>query len=183
MFFIVMTFVLILLGILSYVVGAVKLARYGFRISRGTGLGVLLFPPYTFYFAFYELEQDGKEWPTTFWAFGGISTIVLIALFFQPLAMVMTGRTDELLKPSGVEAAIEKYGIEEVEEEAEEAPKAAPQVDPISDTTGEGAVAIPGTTPDVANPGTTPPAAEPGTTPPVADPGTTPPAAEPGATP
>ena len=159
MFFIVMTFVLIGLGIVSYFFGAFKLARYGFRISTGTGLGVLLCPPYTFYFAFYKLEQDGKEWPTTFWAFGAITTIVLIALFFQPINLVLSGRTDELLKPSGVEEAIQKYGEEEIEESPTEPAKAPPAADgAVANPAADGAVANPGNTPPVANPGTAPPA-------------------------
>lgn len=82
---------LLLAGIVAYFVGALRLAKYGFRLSTGIGWAVILFPPYTFYFAFKKLEVDGKEFPTALCSFGLILSALLIAAFFQPLSAMAVG--------------------------------------------------------------------------------------------
>lgn len=91
-----LTLVLILLGVVAYFYGAYKLAKYGFRLSTGIGIAVLLFPPYTFYFAFKKLEVDGKELPTALVSFGLVLTILLSVVFAQELELAVTGQFDEL---------------------------------------------------------------------------------------
>lgn len=83
--------VLLLAGVVSYFVGAVKLSKYGFRLGSKIGWAVILFPPYTFYFAFKKLEVDGKELPTAMCSFGIILTVMITAAFFQPLSAMAVG--------------------------------------------------------------------------------------------
>lgn len=111
MVLVVITLALVAVGVLSYWYGAWKLSRYAARISGGLGLAVLLVPPVTFWFAFFKLEQEGKEFPTTMWLFGLVSTLVLVGVFSHPLSLVATGRMDELERPTGVaETAVAEYG-------------------------------------------------------------------------
>ncbi len=86
---------IILMGVAAYFVGAFRLAKYGFRLGTGVGLAVILFPPYTFYFAFKKLEIDGKALPTSLCAFGLLCTGLLIFAFFQPLSAMATGNFAE----------------------------------------------------------------------------------------
>jgi len=95
------------IALLAY--GAYGVSKYAFRISSGKGMATLLFPPYTFYFSFYELEEEGKEFPIFLWMWGLVITIVVAAVFWQPLQYVATGRAAELSEPVGVDAAVEKY--------------------------------------------------------------------------
>ena len=107
------TVALVVVAVIAYVIGTIKLAKYGFRLGTGTGLAVLLFPPYTFYFAFFKLEQEGKEFPTALWAFGIVTSVLLCVVFWQPLSLVLTGQFDEIERPTGVaETAVADYGKE-----------------------------------------------------------------------
>ena len=92
----VITLLLVLVGVVAYFIGAIKLAKYGFRLSKGVGLAVIFFPPYTFYFAFKKLEVDGKELPTAMVSFGLISSTLLILIFWYPLMLLATFQFDEL---------------------------------------------------------------------------------------
>lgn len=83
----VITIALLGITLTCFLVGSVWLSKYAFRLGAGPGLGVLLFPPYTFYFAFYKLEQDGKDRPTALWMFGLVATL-LLALIFQAVLRV-----------------------------------------------------------------------------------------------
>lgn len=100
---------LLVLAIALLFWGAFGVAKYAFRISSGKGVATLLFPPYTFYFSFYELEEEGKERPIFLWMWGLVVTIVVLGVFWQPLQYVATGRAAELSEPVGVDAAVEKY--------------------------------------------------------------------------
>lgn len=92
----VFTLALILVGVIAYFYGALKLAKYGFRLSTAVGLAVILFPPFTFYFALKKLEVDGKETPTAMVFFGLVTTILLSVIFWYPLSLFLTGNFDEL---------------------------------------------------------------------------------------
>ena len=82
---------LLLAGIVAYFVGAYRLAKYGFRLSTGVGLAVLLFPPFTFFFAFKKLEVDGKELPTAMCTFGLVLIGLMLGAFYQPLGAMAVG--------------------------------------------------------------------------------------------
>lgn len=101
MFLVYITLALITLGVAAFVWGAIALSKYGFRISVPVGLAVLLFPPYTFYFAFYRLEEEGKELPTASWLCGLIVSILLTLLFLPTLQHVFAGEWDQLGDASG----------------------------------------------------------------------------------
>ena len=116
MILVVLTLILILVGIVSYVVGAIKLAKYGFRISNAVGWAVILFPPYTFYFAFKKLEVDGKELPTAMCCFGIVLTALLTAIFWQPLSLTFQGNLDEVDEMMTAETAPAEMTVEEVAE-------------------------------------------------------------------
>lgn len=105
---VVITFLLMAMGAVAYFMGAWKLSRYASRISGGLGMAVLLLPPVTFWFAFFKLEEEGKEMPTTLWLYGIVTTILLTIVFFDPISMALTGRIDELDAPitSGATASV-----------------------------------------------------------------------------
>ncbi len=154
MLLVLITLTLITIGVISFCVGAWLISRYAFRISSGTGVGVLLFPPYTFWFAFFQLEQDGKEIPIATWLFGLVSTILLIFVFWTPLNSMMTkGIAATAEQYSGVgEAAVDAYGTKEgtsTEETAEE-PEEEPAEEPAPATTANN-----GTTANAGTTGTT----------------------------
>lgn len=102
---VVLTFIMIGVGVIAYIIGALRLAKYGFRVGTLVGLAVLLFPPYTFYFAFKKLEVDGKEFPTALCFFGLVLTGILVGIFWQPLSLTATGNFDELEAVMTVEDA------------------------------------------------------------------------------
>lgn len=123
MVLVILTLVLISVGLLAYVYGAVKLAQYGFRISTPVGVAVLLFPPYTFYFAFKKAEVDGKELPTALCTFGIVLTVLLGAIFWQPLSMTFTGDiegVEEMMTPDFGEEYMADDVDDDVDEPAEE---------------------------------------------------------------
>jgi hypothetical protein len=94
------------------------------------GAAVFLLAPVTFWFAFFKLEQEGKEFPTTMWLFGLVSTIILTVVFWTPISYVATGRMDQLERPIGVaEAAVNEYGnADEAAQASDDAP--APESEP-----------------------------------------------------
>jgi len=101
MFLVIITLALIALGVAAFLWGAVALSRFGFRVSVPVGLAVLLFPPYTFYFAFFRLEEEGQELPTASWM-GGLIVSVLLALLFSPtLGHVVNGNWDQIRTAEG----------------------------------------------------------------------------------
>jgi len=71
---------LIIAGACAFLYGLYTLSRYAFRVSRGRGIAAVLFPPYMLYFAFSELEEDGKDAPTFSWLFGFLITALLVTL-------------------------------------------------------------------------------------------------------
>lgn len=85
------TLALLAITVASFIVGTIWLAKYAFRLGTGPGLGVLLFPPYTFYFAFYKLEQESKDRPTALWMFGLVASVLIILIFSAPLNALLTG--------------------------------------------------------------------------------------------
>lgn len=95
-----LTVIIVIVAFLVSAAGAWGIAKYAFRISTGKGLAVLLLPPYTFYFSFYELQEEGKEKPIALWMWGLVTTAVVLVAFFQPLQMVLEGRAAELNPPS-----------------------------------------------------------------------------------
>ena len=81
----VITLTLLGITVASFLVGSIWLAKFAFRLSAGQGIGVLLFPPYTFYFAFYQLDNDAKDRPTALWMFGLVASILLVLIFTTAL--------------------------------------------------------------------------------------------------
>ena len=117
---VVITFLLFGVAFIAYAYGAWKLSRYAARISGGLAMGVLLFPPLTFHFAFNKLDQEGKELPITMWMFGLVTAILLTFVFWTPISYTLTGRIDELEPPSGVaEAAVAEHGSPEFKKDAD----------------------------------------------------------------
>lgn len=110
---VVLTLALILFGLGTYFYGAYRLAQYGFRLSTGVGVAVLLCPPYTFYFAFKKLEVSGKELPTALVSFGLVLAIGLTVVFSYDLKMVFTGQLDDLLDEMDVQLLEERPEFEE----------------------------------------------------------------------
>lgn len=102
---------LVAVGFVSYLVGAIKLAKFAFRISGGAGIGVLLFPPYTFYFAMFKLEQSGKELPTAMAAFGLVTTLAMSMLTYGIMTeapVVPEAQAEEYVAPASAEAPAEE---------------------------------------------------------------------------
>lgn len=112
MILVALTIVLILVGVGAYFYGAVKLAKYGFRLGTGVGLAVIFFPPYTFYFAFKKLEVDGKELPTALCCFGLVLSIGLVIIFWHPLSLTFTGQFEEVEEFMTVETAPEEMTVQ-----------------------------------------------------------------------
>lgn len=100
---------LLIFALVLFIWGAWGISKYAFRISTGKGVATLLFPPYTFYFSFYELEEEGKEQPIFLWMWGIVVIGVITFVFWSPLSMVAQGRAAELSADIGVDAAVEKY--------------------------------------------------------------------------
>ncbi|MFU8805329.1 MAG: hypothetical protein ACNA8W_16070 [Bradymonadaceae bacterium] len=92
------TLLLILVGVVAYIYGAVRLSKYAFRVSPGLGVGVLLFPPLTLHFAIWKLEEEGKELPTALCMFGLVTTVMLTAMFWTPLTLAASGDLERTLQ-------------------------------------------------------------------------------------
>ncbi|MFB6350530.1 MAG: hypothetical protein ABEN55_02340 [Bradymonadaceae bacterium] len=117
MFLITITLALILVGFAAFVYGTVALSKYAFRVSTGRGIAALLFPPYTLYFAFSELEEEDKDIPAASWVFGFLVTTLLVAVFSTPLTHLANGRWSQLQATSPGEQATEAYGDRENSED------------------------------------------------------------------
>ena len=131
-----LTIILVVIAFVVSAFGAYGIAKYAFRISTGKGVGVLLFPPYTFYFSFFELQEEGKEKPIALWMWGLITTILVAVAFLQPIQMVLSGRADELNPPSEEELT-KAYGAQGTQlEELPDAP--APEPTPAPAATNNG---------------------------------------------
>lgn len=132
---------LILVGVGAFIYGTVGLAKFAFRVSTGRGIAAILFPPYAFYFAFAELEEEGKNIPTASWLFGLVVTALLATLFFQPLTNLLAGNFDALATNPG-DAARAEYGSGDGEESstnaAEEDEADEPEEDESADLEEEG---------------------------------------------
>lgn len=111
-----LTIAMIILSMVACGVGAFGIAKYAFRISSGKGVAVLLLPPYTFYFSFYELQEEGKEKAISLWMGGLVVTLIMIAAFWGPVSMVLNGEADKLYPTSADEMAAE-YGKKPVSAE------------------------------------------------------------------
>ena len=131
---VIITLGLVLITVLCFIAGAIGLSKYAFRLGSGPGMMTLLFPPYTFYFAFYKLDQDGKDRPAALWLFGLVATVLLVAIFWTPLSSAARGDFDAL-KPPPEAPAHKKY-----------VPKSTPPAK--TDTT----TPAPKTTPDATKP-------------------------------
>jgi len=99
MLLVVITFTLLGITLLSFVAGAAWLSKYAFRLGTGPGIAVLLFPPYTFYFAFYQLRVEEKDRPTALWLFGIVATALLSVIFWAPITAALTGDFSALQPP------------------------------------------------------------------------------------
>ncbi len=119
MLLVAITLGLILIGLASFVYGAIGISKYAFRVGTGHGIAVLLFPPYTFYFAFFKLDEDDKDLPVASWTFGIVVTLLLTFLFSPQLSLVVQGRLDEINSQGVGEAATEAYGDKEKDSEDE----------------------------------------------------------------
>ncbi len=111
-----LTIGLVILGLVVCGIGAFGIAKYAFRISSGKGAAVLLIPPYTFYFSFYELQEEGKEAPIALWISGMVVTVIIAAAFWQPINMVFNGQA-ALLDPASAEDVAKEFGAKEVSAE------------------------------------------------------------------
>lgn len=138
--------VLFAVATIAYWWGAWKLAQYGFRISTGTGLAVLLFPPFTFMFAM-KLQESGKELPMASWLFGIVSSALLTGIFFQPLTMIASGRMDEIAEEKTTKDSIEEKPAPKVEKPVEVKPVETPKVEPTTPTPTTGTLGATGQQP------------------------------------
>ncbi len=93
---VIITLALLAVTFASFIYGAIGLSKYAFRLGPGPGIMTLLLPPYTFYFAFYKLNQEGKERPTAMWMFGLLASALLIGIFWVPLSAAATGDLSKL---------------------------------------------------------------------------------------
>ncbi len=119
------TGLLIAIAVGAFIYGTIQLSTYAFRISTGRGIAVLLFPPYTVYFAFAELNQEEKALPTASWVFGLFVTALLMAIFWEPISLLATGQTDKLVAKSPGEAAAEEYASDGSSEDSEDSEESA----------------------------------------------------------
>lgn len=118
---------LVLVAVGAFIYGTIQISKYAFRVSSGRGIATLLFPPYAIIFAFTELDEEGKEGPVAAWTFGLVVGAVLIAMFFQPLQLLVTGQLDELRAQNPNQAATAEY--DEGDEESPE-PESVPAEEP-----------------------------------------------------
>ena len=132
----VITLALLGITLACFVFGTLWLAKYAFRIGTGPGIGVLLFPPYTFYFAFYQLEHERKDRPTALWMFGLVASVLLVVIFAAPLQGLLSGDISALAAPEPEAAPVQ--AAPEFDAPPTPEPAAAPAVAPTPD-------AVPGT--------------------------------------
>jgi hypothetical protein len=111
---------LLAVTLVSFLVGAFWLAKYASRLSPAQAALVLLVPPYTFYFAFYKLQVDGKERATALWMFGLAATLLLGGVFFQPLTVIASGNVAQLdpIDPEEEKRKMQEKLAKELEEQA-----------------------------------------------------------------
>jgi hypothetical protein len=128
----VITLALIAVALGFFVYGAWGLSKYAFRLGTGPGLLCLLFPPYTFYFAFFKLEEEGKDFPTAAWLFGILTTALLVGVFWSPLSKVATGDF-ESLEAGGAGSAVKEYQSESSEADESATDEAADEEEAASD--------------------------------------------------
>ena len=104
MFLVYVSLLLFGLGVIIHIVGQCWLAYYGFKFNGGIGIGVLLVPIVTAWFAFFKLEKEGKETPIMLWLGGFMLAVVTLAGFFGPLTDGLTGKAfaEGYLKPKVV---------------------------------------------------------------------------------
>jgi len=112
-----LTIIIVIVAFCVSAVGAYGIAKYAFRISTGKGLAVLLLPPYTFYFSFYELQEEGKEKPIALWMWGLVTTLLVAIAFMHPIQLVLQGRAAELNPPTEEELT-KAYGAKDFQLEA-----------------------------------------------------------------
>lgn len=126
---------LVLVAVGAFIYGTIQISKYAFRMSSGRGIATLLFPPYAIFFAFTELDEEGKEGPVAAWVFGLVVGAVLIAMFFQPLQLLVTGQLDALRaqNPNQAETAEYEGGDEESPE-----PESVPAEEPDDEGSDEG---------------------------------------------
>jgi len=127
---------LVLAAVGAFLYGTIQISRYAFRISTAHGLAALLFPPYTFYFAFYGFDEQGKEGPAAAWTFGILVGTILTLLFFQPLQLLVTGQLDQLRAqtPEGAATATESTSDDNGGESDSDGEEPEPESVPAKDS-------------------------------------------------
>jgi hypothetical protein len=91
--YVALTLILIALGM--FMVGKGWLVYYGFKDSPGIGLGTLLVPAVTLWFAFYRLEKEGKELWIALWASGAVIATITTLTFLPTVLDVVAGKAFE----------------------------------------------------------------------------------------
>ncbi|MFP4598827.1 MAG: hypothetical protein ACLFVJ_11275 [Persicimonas sp.] len=119
MFLVGITVFFVLLGVGFFAYGAIALSKYAFRLGTGPGLLTLLFPPYTFYFALFKLEEEGKSWPTASWLFGLVVAALMVVAFWPDLSAVAQGDFSNFEEAEAAQTAPEKSKEAEAKEKAE----------------------------------------------------------------
>lgn len=128
MSFVIIVFSLLLFSLGCYCYGAYRLSKYAKRVSSSKGMLVLLVPPYTFYFAFSELNEAGKSTPTAFATFGVTAFVVTLIFFGGTVGDVLSGNLAPYKEPVGISQQAEK---------AEEDKKEAKLDKPMAKDAGE----------------------------------------------
>ncbi len=119
MFLVGITVFFVLLGVGFFAYGAFALSKYAFRLGTGPGLLTLLFPPYTFYFALFKLEEEGKSWPTASWLFGIVVATLMVVAFWPDLSAVAQGDFSKFEEAEAAQTAPEKSEEAAAKEKAE----------------------------------------------------------------
>lgn len=116
---------LITAGFVAYIYGTITLSRYAFRVGTGHGLAVLLFPPYTLYFAFWGADERGKELPAAASVFGLFLAAFIAGIFWSPVQLVFQGRFDTLSQRAEAASPVGPSGEEDESNETDETSEAA----------------------------------------------------------